>query len=1236
MARKAFLADVVAASEKNIPNVISISRGDDDGDINFCYIHEAAEPVEIGLLAMDISEYPSGNTYMIFAKSDGAPEAVTSTLSQLEPSSAGMRLPDLISNISQKLQRALATGASNDPVSIDDEDDEMEDAEDEESEDELDFPDQDEDFLDDRMNFTHEKALSSSRIKLGPEAIAKLNRRIRSDARAVRLAGFKIGVLSGMTAEAQSSILSISILAAKLGLSEEAMQAWDIEPQQYVVLLLRYTEGYKTFENIIAEPAKHSGVDCRIGVSNKYKPTNTEALSAFSDTNKAGAKPFTRESDDSISQNGQDMAGFFNIFISSSLDEFINTKMISLLKIREATGLGWEAAKTYFDQKQGRPLEHTAELLSDSLMNATSQSEIRNTSDVLNSDHLTDKVGGDLSFPLIAAQFASMYLVRCTEFCLVCHDKITGEFEALKPYVCSKPLCLYQYMSLGFGPSVEHEIQTQPYCVDLLLNFCYTSALANRIREFPIGMSLSVPQVMTTSVSVMPVTRWVPAAHIIAQPSSSTIGDPSNIFEIKFDTARHEVVFDVAQKPVREGDWVCIMLGHSGARSLVTVECSLGTDNTNTILHFRVADTSFFPTIKLSDTAVTQMSTPDAAVGTQSALTPTDVPTTPATTPPPSVLQPARLCIYNQNFDDLSEDQKRATIVMLLETLPSIKDMREYIDEQSKSQEPSLRNWKDRISPAALGLLRWIIASNRSCLIQVDQCPGQSDGAFAKAKTRPEQKVSQIADNWVQFRFAQGAPDKEQRFLGALKAQQNQLNPKYPTMFAFHGSPIHNWHSIIRHGLDFKDTLHGRAYGHGVYHAQDQNISCGYSQPRVGKAWPGSELKATSVMSINEIINCPAQFVSSTPYIVVQHIDWIQCRYLLVQVEDAVLTTPNPTTTEDDNTPPSFDTIEQDPKFTARAINKKAIGIPKCAATVSRAFRTDNNNDSPSTKKRKGQLLGGRGSEIISEEEDIEDIQFLLSDGENDDSSERDFEIMSVPQSLLCEYHTEVYCSSSTHKKPEPPKTDFVPGSLDQSSLPILESPAYATPSATMRLNRELQSILKVQNSTPLHELGWYIDESLVDNIYQWIVELHSFDPSLPLSKDLKEAGLTSVVLEIRFGKDYPHSPPFVRVVRPRFLPFMSGGGGHVTAGGALCMELLTNSGWSAVSSIESVLLQVRLALMSTDPKPARLQHRGKSNQRDYGTQEAMDAFIRACRAHGWEVPTDFQQFAQLSSANEY
>lgn len=39
-------------------------------------------------------------------------------------------------------------------------------------------------------------------------------------------------------------------------------------------------------------------------------------------------------------------------------------------------------------------------------------------------------------------------------------------------------------------------------------------------------------------------------------------------------------------------------------------------------------------------------------------------------------------------------------------------------------------------------------------------------------------------------------------------------------------------------------------------------------------------------MSLNEIVNCPDQFLTSTPFVVVQHVDWIQCRYLLVDAKD--------------------------------------------------------------------------------------------------------------------------------------------------------------------------------------------------------------------------------------------------------------------------------------------------------------------------------------------------------------
>lgn len=52
----------------------------------------------------------------------------------------------------------------------------------------------------------------------------------------------------------------------------------------------------------------------------------------------------------------------------------------------------------------------------------------------------------------------------------------------------------------------------------------------------------------------------------------------------------------------------------------------------------------------------------------------------------------------------------------------------------------------------------------------------------------------------------------------------------------------------------------------------------------------------------------------------------------------------------------------------------------------------------------------------------------------------------------------------------------------------------------------------------------------------------------------MKQKGVKSILMEIRFGDSYPFSPPFFRVVHPRFLPFIHGGGGHVTGGGSICM----------------------------------------------------------------------------------
>jgi ubiquitin-conjugating enzyme E2 Q len=150
-------------------------------------------------------------------------------------------------------------------------------------------------------------------------------------------------------------------------------------------------------------------------------------------------------------------------------------------------------------------------------------------------------------------------------------------------------------------------------------------------------------------------------------------------------------------------------------------------------------------------------------------------------------------------------------------------------------------------------MLLILFRSNRSCLVQVDKCPGQDDAEIAMSKVRLDQRVSNVTDNWVQFRFAQGSPDKEQRFLNALRAEQANFDPQYPTIFAFHGSPLPNWHSIIRAGLDFKEVQHGRAYGHGVYHAQDQTTSVGYAQANGVSSLP--KLQFFSILNcVNRVI----------------------------------------------------------------------------------------------------------------------------------------------------------------------------------------------------------------------------------------------------------------------------------------------------------------------------------------------------------------------------------------------
>ncbi|KAK7182638.1 hypothetical protein DPSP01_011464 [Paraphaeosphaeria sporulosa] len=1209
MPRRQYIADLKKAQTGvSIAGISNVQTGGDDGEFTFLCLADGKQ-YEFSALIPDVSEYPSSHMYMLIAPDD-APGPVANALSGIAESAFGKSVEQLLELTSRKLE---STDDDGDHQMLNSQD--VGTAEEDSDDDDVDdfFPDDDEI----QKPFSMQAHLASTQDHM--ESSSRFRSRIRSDLLSARVAGFKVGH-QGALLEGGACYVSISCRIAKLGISEEAMQAWQVQPQEYLVVVIAYPNGYKNMSDMegydVAAARRHFGV--KIGISNTYKPTLQEAVQAFTKLSKE--EEMKREKELEGDQNGASQSqgaamhkGFRNSFISRPLHDLLENRFPQLLKFRY-NGMSWNGAEEFYHDSLGS--HKSSDLgLEDKYMTAEAVSTAYPA--IVTADHIADSwTGGEHSLPLVCMQFVLRHFVRCTEFCLICFRKMPDDLQAIKPYVCEQPLCLYQYMSLGFGPSIEHEILSQPKVVDLLISFCYTSALSNKLNDFPTGLSLMVPPSSAyegdyTSAQQYTYNTYPQNQTHLASQAAATGGADVKPETLKFNAATKEIMFDAPEVkcPFRAGDWLVIRLNNDKAKAL----------------HCRVTETYFYPTIKVAEPIVP---TTSQFTGQENGF-PTKKPTTPAPAPQveqaENVFRQASFYMYDQNFDSLSVTHKREGIYALLDLLPSVDDMRKYLQRKKQS---TLSSWVDRLSPAALGVLRWIIASNRACIMQVEDPNASGVGS--------QERLCGMS-GWTQFRFAMGAPDKERRFVQAVRDTSHRLALEHDTLFAWHGSPLHNWHSIIREGLHFKDTAHGRAYGHGVYHSLDVNTSLGYSNVyggMSGSGWPMSDLRVSQALALNEIVNAPKEFVSSNPHLVVAQLDWIQTRYLFVQTRNpdyAIPSALNKATKEVVPTSP----IPQDSSYTPRGVSGQLV-IPRSAIPSHRGQGARTADQS--AKRRKTATGAGFADPIeLDADDDGASVATLEEDRLifNEDALTPQQEtlhagIITPTPSKGKGKVTSGFFSRMIGTKSSPPPpikvlTDYVPGKLDYSLLQMLARPAWATPSATRRLMQDFKAVIAIQNRTPLHELGWHIDEEKMENMYQWIVELHSFDPELPLAQDMKKRGITSVVLEMRFGKDYPMSPPFVRVIKPRFLGFNQGGGGHVTAGGALCMELLTNNGWSAVSTIESVLLQVRMAMSSVDPKPARLENASRT---DYGVGEAMDAYIRACTAHGWKVPDGFREMA--------
>ncbi|KAJ3161754.1 hypothetical protein HDU86_006525 [Geranomyces michiganensis] len=446
-----------------------------------------------------------------------------------------------------------------------------------------------------------------------------------------------------------------------------------------------------------------------------------------------------------------------------------------------------------------------------------------------------------LNFPLLAIRYTLRRLVDCSKHCLVCHKLITTEFKALKPYVCTASLCNHQYMQLGLGPSIELEIINQPCVVDLLVSLAYTATAQGQMNPFPAGIGYAkvtrVPfgETECSGFTVESDTYW--------RLHGSMHSSPSDVIEINMHSGE---IYRYAITQLLTGG---VAVETRGPRiPAITIGRFLDASLCHLIRN---------EWIGWDQNATCEGDSKDLVIFTLAKLPPIQELRATLEKQLPckdSSKEAVEVTSDATNVDGEMTEEDR----LKMEAEKEQKRLRDERDQKLLDRQTtlSLRPVLDQIDQLIYPLLRWIICSNRS---------------FIKELRVDEEKVTGIGAGHLQFKMVMSTPEKEEIFLKEQK--QWVASNAVQSLWAFHGSPLYNWHSILRTGLNTQKVTHGRAHGHGIYHALDYGTSSGYASVG-GNAWPNSKIGVTQCLSLNEIVNCPGSFVSQNPYLVVGNINW--------------------------------------------------------------------------------------------------------------------------------------------------------------------------------------------------------------------------------------------------------------------------------------------------------------------------------------------------------------------------
>jgi len=213
---------------------------------------------------------------------------------------------------------------------------------------------------------------------------------------------------------------------------------------------------------------------------------------------------------------------------------------------------------------------------------------------------------------------------------------------------------------------------------------------------------------------------------------------------------------------------------------------------------------------------------------------------------------------FMKNDGKTPDTQKLMSVIQLC---PAVKDMKDW----ARQGEWSLKEELGKLHCLLYPYLIWVITSNRAYLM----------------KLPADKQIKQIKTEH-QFVMRSQTPERADAF-NKKKAQKGQGN----MFFAWHGSGIFNWHSILRMGLkNYSNTKHmsaGAAHGAGIYTAESSQMSLGYCRPGQGMTWKGSKFGSNvSCMALCEIVGPKSDWDKKNGMYVVSDESCVATRYFFL------------------------------------------------------------------------------------------------------------------------------------------------------------------------------------------------------------------------------------------------------------------------------------------------------------------------------------------------------------------